>query len=96
MVTDKVGDTIPIGDGSLYRLYCYDVWKYSSQWTIQVYQDHKVLWWEWSGWEVLKFITNYGAGKTTHEIEIKRKGETDQELIWIAESELEFLGLDYE
>lgn len=95
-MTDRIGNTIPIGDGTLYRLYCYDVWKYSSQWTVQVFTEHKFLWWQWSKWEVLKYKLHYTIGPTYHDIEIKRKGDTDAELLLMAQMELDFLGVDYE
>jgi hypothetical protein len=44
----------------------------------------------------LKIITNFGAGDTEHEFTIKREPtDTDQDLIWCAEAELDFLGLEY-
>lgn len=95
-LVDRIGDTIPIGDGTVFRLYCYDVWKYSSQWTVQIYRDHKFLWWKWSDWDILKYTLHYTIGPTSHQIEIKRKNETDEELLIIAKAELDFLSVDYE
>jgi len=95
MKLDNVGDIIIIGDGSLYRLYCYNVTSYSSHWILQVFTHHKFLWWEWDRWDMLEYSTNYGAGDTYHCVELKRKGDTNEELLWQAEAELDFLGLDY-
>lgn len=96
MKKDKVGDIIPIGDGSVYQLYCHNVTPYSSYWILQVFKHFKFLWWEWDRWKQFEFTRNYGAGDTTHIIELKRKGYTTEELVWQAEAELDFLGFDYD
>lgn len=95
MRNDKIGDIIPIGDGNIYQLYCYQVGVYSSWWTVQHFINRKFLWWKWTEWTVFEFTTNYGAGETKHTIELKHKDETDEELVWQAEMELDFLGVDY-
>jgi len=93
---DKVGDVIAIGDGIFYRLYCYNVTSYYSYWILQVYEHHKFLWWKWEGWEEFEFSTNYGAGETIHHFITKRKDNPHEELVWQAELELDFLGIEYE
>lgn len=93
---NEIGDVISIGDGSIYRLYCYDVLKYSSKWTIQVFTHHKFLWWKWSNWTILEYPLYYTiGGPTYHTVDIKRKNESNEELLWLAESELDFLGFEY-
>lgn len=90
---DRIGDTIPIGDGTVFRLYCYDVWRFSSQWTVQIFKEHSFLWWKWSDWKLLEFPLHYTIGPTYHDIDIKRRDETNEELVM--EAELDLLGYEY-
>jgi hypothetical protein len=96
-MSENIGRILPIGDGSNYRIRCINETKYSSKWILEEFIKRKFLWWEWEEWDTLIFTTNYGAGDTTHECVFKKRHEEpDIDVIYQAEGELDFLGLEYE
>lgn len=92
----ELNNTIQIADGSRFRLRCKSITKYSSCWILEEFRKSSFLWWSWEGWEIYEFGLCHGlAGTTYHNVELKRKHQTDEEFIWEVEMELDFLGEEY-
>ena len=92
--SNDLGRIIQINDE--FRLRCIILNRRTTTWILESFCHERFLFWKWTEWKALKIITNFGAGDTEHEFTIKREPtDTDQDLIWCAEAELDFLGLEY-